>query len=322
MEATHDCGWVPLGSALIFDWKYLGRAPAARGATAWCTTLDGETVILRAWGEEMTSSFEFLFATDERLAGMVIVHVERQEAGRVRVTTSIEVESHISLTDTSDFKEHPRTLVLGRPSRNIVVKQGTFPTHALPPLSSSAAEIFEISPDSALLTTAGAWISEILRAARDHVRMVETAPQPRSKTERAPVRPAAAQRETLDGPRRVPQTTPTPKQSANGSSDAVRAVEKTGCPDKIVCTTNTGESFDIAGEETYVGRSKQCAIVLKSQRVSRKHACITREADGFYINDLGAANGIWAGSEKIDRERIKSGDQFIVGDVVLSFSYN
>src|SRR5262249_29602022 len=128
----------------------------------------------------------------------------------------------------------------------------------------------------------------------------QATPEPRSKTERAPVRPAPS-RETLDGPRRVPQPGTNVKQ-ANGSNNVSPVVEKAPlperksrgeeCPEKIVCTTNTGETFDITGQETYVGRSKQCAIILKSQRVSRKHACITREADGFYINDLGAANGI------------------------------
>jgi FHA domain-containing protein len=319
-EATGGGVWLPLGSALIIDWKQLGRGPSARGATAWCASLDGETVLLRAWGEDMTSSFEFLFTGDERLTGTIVVQVERQDAGVVRVTTSIEVDNHLSLAETTDFKEHPRTMVLGRPLRTVNVKQGSISPQMLPPLIPAAAEVFEISPDSALLTHVGGWIGSILRAVRNHVRMA-TSPEPRGKTERgAPLRPTGGGRETFEGPRKIVATAGKPATNgAGGNGSPGRAPDRP--PEKLLCTTNTGETFDITQEETYVGRSKQCAIVLKSQRVSRKHACITREADGFYINDLGAANGIWSGSEKIDRERIKSGDQYIVGDIVLSFSY-
>jgi hypothetical protein len=303
---------------MIIDWKYLGRDQPARNATAWCASLDGETVVIRAWGEDMTSSFEFCFTQDERLIGTLVIQVERQ-SDRVRVQAELEVENHISLADVTELREHAKTHVLGRPQRNVTIKQGTFPAHTLPALAPMAAEVFEISPDSALLTPAGEWIMDVLRAARDHVRVAVPVPvregsaEPRAKTERAGARPPSPQRETIEGPgpkRAPPSAAKTPAPNGSGAND------------KLVCTTNTGETFDITGDETYVGRSKQCAIVLKSQRVSRKHACITREADGFYINDLGAANGIWAGSEKIDRERIKAGDQYIVGDVVLSFSYN
>lgn len=87
----------------------------------------------------------------------------------------------------------------------------------------------------------------------------------------------------------------------------------------LFCTTAAGDSYEVTEAETYMGRSKQCTIVLNSQRVSRKHACITKEADGFYINDLGAANGIWAGTAKVERERIDDGDEFIVGDILVTF---
>ena len=47
---------------------------------------------------------------------------------------------------------------------------------------------------------------------------------------------------------------------------------------------------------------------------------VRREPDGFYINDLGAANGIWSGTEKVDRQLILDGSEYIIGDVVLTFN--
>jgi hypothetical protein len=122
---------------------------------------------------------------------------------------------------------------------------------------------------------------------------------------------ARANRETYEGPSSDNKKgTPTPK-----------VVEPKKSKKRVLkASTNTGDNWEISDPETYIGRSKQCAIVLKSQRVSRKHATITMEDDGFYINDLGAANGIWAGTEKIDREKIEDGSEYIIGDVLVTFN--
>jgi hypothetical protein len=308
---TESSAWLSLGSAVVIDWKHLGRAPSARGATAWVRQIDGEPIVLRAWGEDTTSYFEFMFLSDERIAGKLVVAAERSD--KVRMKTTLEVDSGIALVDTVEYKEHPRTLLFSRATRTTDIKGGTMSALSFPPLPPQAAEVFEVSPDGALLTHCGDWIVEVLTAVRDHLRGVPAA-QPRAKTEQAVVRPPGSPR-TLDGSKKAPAGQ---AAKADGNNGPAQRSKSSG---KLVCTTNSGESFDIIGDETYVGRSKQCAIVLKSQRVSRKHACITREGDGYYINDLGAANGIWAGSEKIDREKIKAGDQYIVGDVVLSFDY-
>jgi hypothetical protein len=310
--SSQSSAWFSLGSALVLDWKHLGRSTTPGGATAWVRQLDGEPIVLRAWGEETTSYYEFLFLSDEHLAGTMVISADRQE--KIRLKMTLEIAGLLSLSDTIEFKEHPRTMLLSPVSRNTEIKSGTITQASIPALPAPAAEIFEVSPDGALLTICGEWISEVLASVRDHIRESAPSPQPRSKTEHANVRPNAA-RSTLDSQARSPASS---AKAEGTSGPTARTKDKNG---KLVCTTNTGESFDIVSDETYVGRSKQCAIILKSQRVSRKHACITREADGFYINDLGAANGIWAGSEKIDREKIKQGDQYIVGDVVLSFAF-
>jgi predicted component of type VI protein secretion system len=127
---------------------------------------------------------------------------------------------------------------------------------------------------------------------------VEPEPEPKKRSKRA----------TIEEPSSVP---PPPKVEKRPARKALG---------KLFATTNSGDSWEISDAETFLGRSKQCSIVLKSQRVSRKHASVTKEDDGYYINDLGAANGIWAGTEKIDREKIADGAEYIIGDVLVSFS--
>jgi hypothetical protein len=346
--------WLPLGSAHAIDWKHLGRPASARGATAWVTSLEGESVLARSWGEETTSYFDFVMLTDERVAGTIVVSCTRTEGNRLRLKTDVEIDGQLSYTDTADFRENARTLMLAKATRNFEVRRGGISEDDVPQIVAQAAELFEIAPDSAMQTSCAEWLLSIIAVGRDVVRGKESpiesipaeskngkkdAAQPRARTEHA-VRPPATSRDTHDTPQ--PQAQQSPRRSSPSPEAAISRERGTPVeplpaqrdrPDrsgerpapsassKLLCSTNTGESFEITSEETFIGRSKQCAIVLKSQRVSRKHACVTKEADGFYINDLGAANGIWAGSEKIDREKIETGDEFIVGDVVLSFTY-
>src|SRR5262245_51257004 len=114
--------WLPLGSALVVDWKHLGRPASARGATAWVAHLDGDPVLLRAWGEETTSYFDFVFLTDERLSGTIVVACARSDGGRLRVKVGLEIEGHLAYNDTNDFKEHPRTMLLSSSNRSLEIK--------------------------------------------------------------------------------------------------------------------------------------------------------------------------------------------------------
>lgn len=44
-------------------------------------------------------------------------------------------------------------------------------------------------------------------------------------------------------------------------------------------------------EQTAIGRSEQCDIVLSHQTVSLHHACIKKDHNGRYVSDLGSSNG-------------------------------
>lgn len=122
----------------------------------------------------------------------------------------------------------------------------------------------------------------------------------------------------IDPPRAAAGSTPSVDR---GPSAAEPRTGPNDVPDRpqLTCSANTGEVWTITDEETFIGRSKQCGIILRSQRVSRKHASLTSEPEGYYINDLGAANGVWCGTEKIERALLQDGSEYIVGDVLLTF---
>jgi len=61
-----------------------------------------------------------------------------------------------------------------------------------------------------------------------------------------------------------------------------------------------------------IGRGRHCDLVIESAKVSREHAVIRREGDAWWIEDLGSSNGTWFERARIDRRRIKDGDEFLV----------
>lgn len=317
--------WLPLGSAQLIDWKQLGRSASARGALAFAARVGGEPVLLRTWTNENTTYFEFHFLAYEELFGTIVVSTSRPEDTRLRLTTTIDVEGRIGYSDISEFVQHGRTGLYGSVVRTVEVTVGDLRTDGLDTPTSAQAEIFEYAPESALLTACGRWLTGLLGCVRAQIldgveeegapaSAPARAPAPTPIVEAEPEPPAPkkrrAKRETVEEPSSVPPP-PKPKPKAKPKPKSIG---------KLFATTNSGDSWEITDEETFLGRSKQCSIVLKSQRVSRKHASVTKEDDGFYINDLGAANGIWAGTEKIDREKIADGAEYIIGDVLVSFS--
>lgn len=333
--------WLPLGSAHIIDWKHLNQATAPRGSTAWVISLrSGDPVLVRTWCEETTTYFEFWVLTYEALTGRAAVRVQRPEANRIHVSLDLEVTPQLRYTETSEFVEHPRTGLPGSVVREVEVQEGSFDAVGNPSLTPAQAEIFEYSPESALHTDCGDWLAQVLERVRAFVidgahesgePALEAAPAPRpSVPEPTPEPPRRA-----DPPRVVVPAPPEPSPR-RPEPDAQRRPERRPEPEpeptpvpvaapalpRLFAATNGGDSWEIVDDETYIGRSKQCAVVLKSQRVSRKHASVTREGDGWYINDLGAANGIWAGSDKVERELIKDEAEYIIGDVLLTFTFS
>ena len=55
--------------------------------------------------------------------------------------------------------------------------------------------------------------------------------------------------------------------------------------------TNVGALFAIEGARCVIGRGADAHVLLTDQGLSRSHAAITRQKDGFYLEDLGSTNG-------------------------------
>jgi pSer/pThr/pTyr-binding forkhead associated (FHA) protein len=72
-------------------------------------------------------------------------------------------------------------------------------------------------------------------------------------------------------------------------------------------------------DEMTIGRDASCTVVIKSSKVSRQHARITRHHRGFKLTDLNSTNGTWLEGQKIRSEVLRPGSAFQIGDA--SFVY-
>ena len=60
-----------------------------------------------------------------------------------------------------------------------------------------------------------------------------------------------------------------------------------------------------------IGRSPACTLVLEDEYASSRHAALTPQSDGWWIEDLSSRNGTF-----IDDERLSSPRQLKIGDVI------
>ncbi len=73
------------------------------------------------------------------------------------------------------------------------------------------------------------------------------------------------------------------------------------------------------GAPVGIGRDRANAIRLDDERVSRAHAEIESNADGFVVRDLGSTNGTWIRGERVDERPLVDGDRIQLGHHILEY---
>jgi hypothetical protein len=118
-------------------------------------------------------------------------------------------------------------------------------------------------------------------------------------------------------PKPVPAPAPGPaRQPAGGGGGGGDKPRKT-----LYVVNSAGDMHKIDKDTFIIGRSRTCDLVIPSSKVSRQHSGICRENGEYYIEDLGSANGVWKDGVKIQKEKIKDGDEFMISEEVLKFIF-
>jgi MoxR-like ATPase len=73
-------------------------------------------------------------------------------------------------------------------------------------------------------------------------------------------------------------------------------------------------------DRTAIGRSRENDLCLPCDSISARHAVITRDADGWQLEDAGSRNGIVMAGRRVSSCLLRDGDVFALGDVEFAFA--
>lgn len=82
---------------------------------------------------------------------------------------------------------------------------------------------------------------------------------------------------------------------------------------------NVGSRFALDADVVKAGRHPQSHIFLDDITVSRRHAEIVREPDGYSVRDAGSLNGTYLNRERVESAKLKDGDELQIGTFKLVF---
>jgi hypothetical protein len=81
-----------------------------------------------------------------------------------------------------------------------------------------------------------------------------------------------------------------------------------------------GKPHVLTVERAVLGRSRECDVRLADVNVSRRHAEVREDGDGYVLVDLGSTNGTLLNGQRIQREPLADGDTITIGSTNIVFS--
>lgn len=89
---------------------------------------------------------------------------------------------------------------------------------------------------------------------------------------------------------------------------------------KLVYHDSSGQrgTVEMGAETVLIGRAADCQIQTQDGLVSRRHARVSYDG-AYWVEDNGSANGVYVGSERVQRYKLRPGDVFRCGHLEVRF---
>ncbi len=87
----------------------------------------------------------------------------------------------------------------------------------------------------------------------------------------------------------------------------------------VIQGADQGKRFELADGAAGLGRDASNSIRLHDHEISRRHAEVRRDGEGYRVVDVGSANGTYLNGQAIDQAPLKAGDQVRLGQTVMLF---
>ena len=85
----------------------------------------------------------------------------------------------------------------------------------------------------------------------------------------------------------------------------------------VIRDGTTSREFELIQPEIIIGRDPNVDLTIPSPAVSRRHARLTRQGEGYLLEDLGSSNGTFLNGERlVERRSLKTGDQIQLGRAI------
>ena len=103
------------------------------------------------------------------------------------------------------------------------------------------------------------------------------------------------------------------------ATEAVSAADL-GMEQEVVTLSFDGTRHEVNKRSVVLGRSHDCDIQLADANVSRRHAELRPDGDGWAISDLGSTNGVLVNGHLINRPTpLRPGDRIELGTTEVVF---
>jgi len=100
-----------------------------------------------------------------------------------------------------------------------------------------------------------------------------------------------------------------------------RGDERLDVPSGAAVLVKSGfyEGLEVAIDRDWlvIGRGRGADMVIAEATISRAHAAIGFDTEGFYVQDLGSTNGTMVNGSKVERQLLKSSDEIQMGRLVI-----
>ncbi len=85
---------------------------------------------------------------------------------------------------------------------------------------------------------------------------------------------------------------------------------------------NSGSRFALDEPLVTAGRHPESMIFLDDITVSRRHAEVRKEGDGYTVADVGSLNGTYLNRQRVEQAELRDGDELQIGTFKLLFLAN
>lgn len=113
----------------------------------------------------------------------------------------------------------------------------------------------------------------------------------------------------------------TTKMPGTGGMNRKQTLPPLGPPTFVAINGElTGARWELLEPVITIGRDASCQIRLPDSTVSRRHAQVVRQTDGYYASDVESNNGTTVNGEDLSKpHRLQHGDLLHLGEVALRF---